>query len=349
MDGTICNKRIVQIHPTLQCNLFCKHCYSNSGPALLENKLNVETLKDFITDASGAGYNVISFSGGEPLMYEGLEKLLIHSKSLGLRTSVTTNGTTLTVDKLEKLKGLVDLFAISLDGPPKLHNEIRNSANAFELLLKGLDAIKRSGIQFGFIHTLTRESWEHLLWIADFANRHGASLLQVHPLEMIGRADSLMQSSCVQDETNLRAYLLLVALALKYQKLMPIQYDVLNTDYVKQNPSSVYAEDFKSDNVKKSTLSELMNPLVVESDGYVVPVSFGFSKRYAICNITNQRFSTGQSNYLNDGKYDGFRKICKDVFRDIMNSKNLVLFNWYELITNKSHALSKLTADSYLT
>ena len=82
-------------------------------------------------------------------MYRGLEELLTHSKSLGLNNFVTTNGRYLTTERVQKLKGLIDLVAISLDGPPKMHNEIRNSPNAFHLLLKGIEVVKKIGLRFG--------------------------------------------------------------------------------------------------------------------------------------------------------------------------------------------------------
>ena len=71
-------------------------------------------------------------------------------------------------------------------------------------------------------------------------------IITIHPLEMVGRAESLMRTSYAQDYIILRAYLLLVTLAVKYQKLMPIQFDVLNSDYVKKNPAVVYAGEFES-------------------------------------------------------------------------------------------------------
>jgi Fe-coproporphyrin III synthase len=333
------NKKIIQIHPSLQCNLFCKHCYSNSGPYVPDNNLKVESLLNVISDAAELGYNTVSFSGGEPLTYKGLERLLTHCKSLGLGTSVTTNGTLFTTEKLQKLKGLVDLLAISLDGPPKLHNEMRASVNAFELLTNGVDAVKKIGLCFGFIHTLTRESWEHLLWIAQFAKGYGASLLQIHPLEIVGRAESLMQSSYAYDDVVLRAYILLMTLAMKYQNSMPIQFDVLNRDYVKENPATVYAANYKFEDCAKNNFADLINPLIVEADGTVVPLSYGFSKDYAICNITTQRLSRAKSEYILNGNYSKFRKLCKELFTEIINSKEIILFNWYELITRRSQEL----------
>ena len=114
-------QRIIQIHPTLRCNLLCTHCYSNSGPAAkisLEPSMVCKTL----SDAAEMGYCVASFSGGEPLLYEGLFQVLAHAKACGMHTTITTNGTLLSEEWLSRLQGFVDLLAISLDGPPDLHN-----------------------------------------------------------------------------------------------------------------------------------------------------------------------------------------------------------------------------------
>ena len=56
----------VQIHPTLRCNLLCMHCYSNSGPHA-RAELPVAAVCQTIVDASALGYEVVSWSGGEPL------------------------------------------------------------------------------------------------------------------------------------------------------------------------------------------------------------------------------------------------------------------------------------------
>jgi MoaA/NifB/PqqE/SkfB family radical SAM enzyme len=84
-------RAILQIHPSLRCNLTCAHCYSSSGPQASE-ELDPETVCGVISDAAEMGYNVVSVSGGEPLLYAGLEQVLAHAKSLGLFTTITTNG-----------------------------------------------------------------------------------------------------------------------------------------------------------------------------------------------------------------------------------------------------------------
>src|SRR5450759_5399538 len=205
-------QRALQIHPTLTCNLRCKHCYSSSAPSL-RGMLGVDLLCTAVSDAADMGYETVAVSGGEPLLYQELDVLLTHAKRCGMRTTVTTNGTLLNTKRLDKLQSCLDILAISLDGPPDMHNEIRQSPLAFDRLLRGVEHVRSLGLSFGFIHTLTKQSWTHLLWLADFAAQQEASLLQIHPLELSGRAGTLMCKDAPDDDLLTRVYLLILALA----------------------------------------------------------------------------------------------------------------------------------------
>ena len=327
-------QRIIQIHPTLACNLLCRHCYSSSGPSV-KDRLELKTLCEAVSDASVMGYEVVSVSGGEPLMYEGLEQVLAHAKSLGMRTTVTTNGTLSSVNRLSRLQGCLDLMAISLDGPPELHNQVRASASAFDRLLAGLENIRSAGFNFGFIHTLTRQSWEHLLWTAEFAAQQGASLLQLHPLELTGRAGSLMRVDLPDDDILARVYLLTLALVKKYRGLMAIQLDVFNRDDLMANPELVYASDLETQPARRRPASQL-GIIVLEADGSVVPLCYGFSKEYEICNVRIRRLLEAWDSYVEQG-YLAFRKLCREVFQEVCAPAILPFFNWHEMIVARSH------------
>src|ERR1035441_3212939 len=120
-------------------------------------------------------------------------------------------------------------------------------ALAFDRLCAGLEYLRTSGMNFGFIHTLTRESWIHLLWLADFAAENGARLLQLHPLELAGRAELGLKDLTAADDVLSKVYLLSVALACKYSGVMTIQTDVLHRDHVLANPGLIYAGATKPD------------------------------------------------------------------------------------------------------
>ena len=117
---------------------------------------------DAITQAGAEGYNDIAFSGGEPILYGDLRLLLEHAKSLGMATSLTSNGILLKGERLARLEGVTDLLAISLDGVPESHNRMRNAPLAFERMRANLDGMRKTGIPFGFIFTLTQHNLHEL-------------------------------------------------------------------------------------------------------------------------------------------------------------------------------------------
>src|SRR5690242_9462370 len=108
---------ILQLHPTRRCNLRCLHCYSESGPYVAATT-SLDVLRRVVSDAAALGYEVVSISGGEPLLYRELPALLAHAKGLGLRTTVTSNGMLLSERRLAELADVVDVLALSLDGRP---------------------------------------------------------------------------------------------------------------------------------------------------------------------------------------------------------------------------------------
>ena len=188
-------------------------------------------------------YRAVAFSGGEPLIYPGLMDALRRATALGLKTGVTTNGNLLDPPRLEALHDLVTVLALSIDMSPDLHNEIRGSSSAFQRLSDGIANLTSAGIRFGFIHTLTWQSWEHLAWLAEFAHANGATLFDIHRLEIFGRAERTMREKMPDEDVLMRVYLLSVASLAKYQGQMRIQVDLVQRDQVVHDPSRVYATD----------------------------------------------------------------------------------------------------------
>jgi Fe-coproporphyrin III synthase len=333
MQEVQCRRRqkILQIHPTLKCNLECSHCYSSSGP-FAQTRLSLDQLRTVLDDARELGYEVVSFSGGEPLLYTELPQLASHAKSIGYRVTLTTNGTLLHTKRFSQLERYLDLVAISLDGVPERHNRIRKSERAFDQLLSGLDSLKEKQIAYGFIHTVTSESWEDLLWISEFAVQNGAKLLQLHPLELTGRANEEMKTEYPYDEVMARVYLLTMVLAAKYADRCVIQFDCLHKDQVINDPESVYASDLPPGTL---TGAEDLSPLIVEANGAVVPLSYGLSQKYKVCNLYDRPLREGWQAY--HSTYTKFRNLCKEVYNHILSLDGLPFVNWYELVAEQSH------------
>ncbi|HEY1347127.1 MAG TPA: radical SAM/SPASM domain-containing protein [Streptosporangiaceae bacterium] len=327
-------QRIVQLHPTLRCNLVCRHCYSTSGP---DNRVSLapDVLLGVLEDAAAMGYEVVSVSGGEPFLYPGLVKLLAHARSLGLRTTVTTNGTVLSPRRLAGIRDHLDLLAVSVDGPPGLHDRIRG-AGSFDRMTEGLDRLRAASVPFGLICTVTRRSWTELVWLGRFAAEQQARLLQLHPLELTGRAERELAMDAPGDDVSARTYLMATALAAEYRGRLRVQVDLLPTEDLRQFPELVYASDLESSAIATSRPAELLSPIVVEADGTVVPVSYGFARSYRVGHVGGRGLAAAWPGYLEE-RYPAFRRLCRGLWEGISKGDRAVV-NWHELIVECSNA-----------
>ena len=338
---TLSGQRIVQIHPSLKCNLSCQHCYSSSGP-FIKTELDPAIVCNLVSDAARMGYEVISISGGEPFLYSGLEQVLRHSKSLGLRTTVTTNGYFLRPRWLDEVRDLVDVLAISLDGPRELHDAMRGANGAFDKVCSGVDQLRAYGMNFGFIHTLTYQTWEHMVWLGEFAAAQGARLLQIHPLEMAGRAEEKLPGMRSGEDLLAKAYLLAFAMALTYDGVMNVQLDVLEMEQVAAMPQLIYADELAA-GWEDRVPADLLGLIVMEADGTVVPISYGFARQYQICNLREQSLRQSWARFVRNG-YIAYRYLCRELFVELTN-RNQPLMNWYEQVVARSQvAASTSTA-----
>lgn len=321
--------RILQIHPTRRCNLRCLHCYSMSGPKE-RDELEVALLRDAINDAADAGFTVVSFSGGEPLMYDGLRQLLDHAHAREMLTTVTTNGTLLDRRRLDTLRGGADLLAISLDGVPDSHNVIRASPRAFERMSTRLDAVRATGIPFGFIFTLTQYNVNELQWVADFAVREGARLLQVHPLDDVGRARVKMAGEGPDEIESACAFVEVARLQEELGDQIVVHVDLIDRDFMREHPERVFADEAAQD-WSSLPFSEIVSPLVIEADGTVVPVQHGFAREFALGSLHSSRLSELMETWRAES-YGRFRELCRRVFRETTRPAELPFFNWYETL-----------------
>jgi MoaA/NifB/PqqE/SkfB family radical SAM enzyme len=326
--------KAIQVHPTRFCNLTCRHCYSSSGPDQRE-ELPVGLLLDALSDARSEGYNDAAFSGGEPILYDRLRDLLQHAKSLGMATNLTSNGMLLKGKRLEMIEGVTDLLAISLDGIPESHNLMRNHPKAFDSMFANLEGVRSTGIPFGFIFTLTMTNLHELRWVVDFAIEQGAALLQVHPLEEVGRGASL-EGKRPDDVESAFAFLQTVKLQAEKEGKIAIRIDLMDRDLVRESAERVYASTCGT-NPQELPLAELLSPLVIEQDGSVVPLQFGFSREFAVGNLNQARLADLAASWKRRTAQK-FQNLCREVFdREMANESELPIFNWYEAITEASH------------
>jgi Fe-coproporphyrin III synthase len=325
----------VQIHPTRRCNLRCLHCYSSSGPEE-RGELPAALLIDALTAAAAEGYTTASVSGGEPLLYKPLRQVLEGAREAGLATTVTSNGMLLDERRLATLAGCVDLLAISLDGVPASHDRMRGNPHAFSKMASHLEGLRRSGIPFGFIFTLTLHNLHELEWAAGFALDQGASLLQIHPLEEAGRARQQLAGKRPDDIECSYAFLVAVQLQEALGERLHVQLDLISRRYVLASPACFFAEGERACAADRQ-LSELVSPLVIEADGTVVPLEYGLARAYALGNLHQAPLGELAAAWR-QAIYPGFRRLCRAAYEGLEAEEGTSLANWYERVQKAGEA-----------
>jgi radical SAM protein with 4Fe4S-binding SPASM domain len=129
---------------TLRCNLNCLHCGSdcfrnnNTRSEELESSLLKKTLTEI---SQHYDPNKITFAiiGGEPLLRQDIIGVGSFASNLGYRWGITTNGTLLDREMIDKLrKAGLQTISVSLDGLEKAHDQLRNSTGCYQRVTKGI-------------------------------------------------------------------------------------------------------------------------------------------------------------------------------------------------------------------
>jgi putative heme d1 biosynthesis radical SAM protein NirJ2 len=168
--------------------MLCDHCYRDAGMKS-EDELSTDEAKQLIRDIKKAGFHIMIFSGGEPLMRSDIYELGTFATQQGLRAVLGTNGSLITPEVARELKDSGFMAAgVSLDSlEPAKNNAFRKLDDAYQLTIAGMKNLQAAGLPFQ-IHTTVMD-WNvgELEAITDFAVEIGAMAHHVFFLVPTGR------------------------------------------------------------------------------------------------------------------------------------------------------------------
>ena len=104
---------LAHIIPMRRCNLACAYCneYDN-----VSKPVPVETMYERLDHLARLGTNIITISGGEPLLHPDLDLLITRIRRNGMIAGMITNGYLLTAERIKKLnRAGLDHLQISID------------------------------------------------------------------------------------------------------------------------------------------------------------------------------------------------------------------------------------------
>ncbi len=210
---------IVSWNTTNQCNMYCAHCYRDAGQKV-KDELNTSEAKKLLEEVARAGFKIMIFSGGEPLMRPDIVELVQHAANLGLRPVFGSNGTLLTKDLAHALKKAGTMgMGISLDSTdPAKHDKLRAYPGGWEQALRGMAYCREAGLTFQIHTTVMDWNQAEIEAITDLAVELGAVAHHIFFLVPTGRAVNI-------EEESLRAkeYEDLLERILEKQKQVPIE------------------------------------------------------------------------------------------------------------------------------
>lgn len=169
------------------CNLKCEMC--NHWRETREPPVSADRFKEVIAELAKLGTKKIHISGGEPMLRPQIPEFIEHASSLGIKVTMTTNGTL--IDKA-KAKQLVEAglrgVNISIDSPVrKMHEKIRGAEGSFKATTKAVGLFQRykhKGKLTVRINTVvSRTNYQTLETLPNLAYKLGADGINLIPVD----------------------------------------------------------------------------------------------------------------------------------------------------------------------
>ena len=118
----------VNFHLWEPCNMRCNFCFATfqdmKKTILPKGHLPKEQSLEVVRSLADAGFEKITFVGGEPTLCPWLPDLVREAKLLSMNTGIVTNGSKLSAEYLSELHPWLDWIGISIDS---LHYETNSS------------------------------------------------------------------------------------------------------------------------------------------------------------------------------------------------------------------------------
>jgi hypothetical protein len=190
-----------------------------------------------------------------------------------------TNGLLLTEQRLSALRPHVDLIGVSLDGSEEPHNAVRGRPDAFKNAMRALRVLSDAGMPFGIVFGVSARSLVDVPWAFEQARELGAKLLHLRPLAPEGRAKTLPDEWTLSHDDCARLIILTELLGGFGPDGPRVQVDLIAYEDL-----SVAREQFEllSSVPNVTSLSDAVNPLVIDEQGRWLPFVYGMDATFEI-------------------------------------------------------------------
>ena len=321
------------LHLLGRCNLTCLHCYMGGSPSRRE-QLPLQPVLDAIGECRMLGIGALYLTGGEPLMYRGLNQVLQAAAGVpGFKITVCTNGTLLNPSHCELLKSVNAQVNISIDGERDFHDRFRNLTGAFDATERGVQRIREAGIPLTIVATISQGNLHSLPKLVEWAACAGAVQFRAQPLLKLGRAVDISNECLTNSQLN-RMLLQLSDLANVYRgRGLRCSVVGVSRRFLEAHPCGAYVCNGEGCHRR---ISQEIKKLVVREDGTVLPEVTNLSHDYALGKIDDGPLSLMVRHYFDDG-YAKFDQLCRSIYAEVIPTWEAALVPWDQIVADRSH------------
>jgi radical SAM protein with 4Fe4S-binding SPASM domain len=202
--------RLVAWETTRNCNLACVHCRASATMGPHEGELGSAEALRLLDQIAEVGKPIIILTGGEPLLRSDIFDIARYGTDLGLRMVMALNGTLITETIARQLVDAgIQRISVSLDGSSaETHDRFRQVEGAFEGTLRGIDLLKKAGMEFQINTTITKTNLEQIPKIQELAIDLGAVAHHIFLLVPTGRGKYIVDQEidAAEYESTLKHY-----------------------------------------------------------------------------------------------------------------------------------------------
>ena len=323
------------IHLLDKCNLQCQHCYLKAS-ARGEKILPIDLVLNTLEEAHALGIRSLQLSGGEPMLYPGIRKVLFAAAGKFERLILSTNATIIDKKIADDLRQTGALVVTSIDGPAKFHDRFRGQKRAFQKTEKGINRLLDAGVPVKIVMTICAQNYEHIDWCAEWASQLQIETLQFQPLRIIGRAKDMLQDRLSNDQVH-ALYVHLNDLAVRYRRLgLLIQMAYKRRDFMLAHPCAAFVCNGKK--CHRGVDKELKK-IVIREDGLILPELVDLDPQFAIGNLYHNSLENNIRDFIGNG-YARFDQLCREVYKDTVFGYPSPLIPWDEILTERSHSFA---------
>jgi MoaA/NifB/PqqE/SkfB family radical SAM enzyme len=323
----------LMLHLLGRCNLRCAHCYMDGAPDRVE-RLAVDHVLEAIGECAKIGISSLYVTGGEPLLYPDIDRVLAAGAAVGgMTTTLCTNATRLTEAFARRLAELDVRLNISIDGDPVYHDAFRKRRGAFATAQRGLDRAVAAGCKVTIISTITQRNLEMVPALVGWAIAHGATTFRAQPLLKLGRGVAIGDERLTSAQLD---FLILTLTDLANRHRAEIKCSIIGQSrrFLEAHPCAAYVCNGGGCHRR---IEKEIKKIVVRENGVILPESTNLDRAYRIGMLGDAPLSEMIESYLNEG-YARFDRLCRTAYGEIIPGWTMAIVPWDQIVAERSRS-----------